>query len=139
MSEAMMAAAKLYNDPKYFNPSEIRIRKNKIRRQRIVRRQFILLGLFVSIILFGIIFFCSAVMSDAQSDNFTPEYKYYKTITVHSGDTLWEIASDNYNSDKYSSMSEYMGEIMSINSLDNSSNLNAGEDLIVPYYSAEFK
>lgn len=139
MSDAMLAAARLYNNPRYFDPSEIRIRQNKIKRQRIVRRQYILLTLVISILLFMLMFFRLSVMSDAQSDDFEPEYKYYKTVTVYSGDTLWDIANSNYNSDKYSDMNTYIDEILSINSMANADQVKAGESLIIPYFSKEYK
>ena len=114
MSDAMLAAASLYNDPRYFSPSEIRIRNNKIRRQRIVRRQLFALSVFTSIILFLLIFMTSSFLSDAQSDSFVPEYKYYKSVTVHSGDTLGYIAKENYSSDHYTNIDSYIDEIISI-------------------------
>ncbi|SDA65113.1 LysM domain-containing protein [Butyrivibrio sp. INlla18] len=139
MSDAMLAAARLYNNPRYFDPSEIRIRQNKIRRQRIVRRQYITISLIVSILLFVMMFLKLSVMSDAQSDTFEPEYKYYKTVTVYSGDTLWDIASNNYNSGKYSDMNSYINEILSINSISDADQVKAGESLIIPYFSKEYK
>jgi hypothetical protein len=139
MSDAMLAAARLYNDPRYFSKSEVRIRNNKIKRQKIVRRQYLTLSFIISIILFVTIFWGSTLMSDAQSDEFVPQYKYYKTITVHTGDTLSSIAHDNFNSEKYNNIDAYLNEIMSINNIVDSSKLNAGESLIIPYYSAEYK
>ncbi len=139
MSEAMLAAARLYNDPRYFSPSEIRIRNNRIKRQRIVRRQIIVLSIIATLFLFITIFMASSFMADAQSDSYTPEFKYYKTITVHSGDTLWEIANDNYNSNHYDDIYKYIVEIKDINVIDDLDSLSAGEALILPYYSTEFK
>ncbi|MBR1670035.1 MAG: LysM peptidoglycan-binding domain-containing protein [Butyrivibrio sp.] len=139
MSEAMRAAASLYNDPRYYSRSEIRIRRNKLRRQRIVRRQIVLLSLAVALIIFMIIFLASSFMSDAKSDSYEPLFKYYKTVTVHAGDSLWNIARDNYTAARYSSIDEYMSEICSINAISDIDRLNAGEAVIIPYYSAEFK
>ncbi len=140
MSEAMLAAARLYNDPRYFSPSEIRIRNNRIKRQRIVRRQIIVLSILATLFLFVTIFMASSFMADAQSDDsFVPEFKYYKTITVHSGDTIWEIANDNYNANHYDDIYKYIDEIKNINAIDDSDSLSAGEALILPYYSSEFK
>ena len=139
MSEAMRAAASLYNDPRYYSRSEVRIRNNKVRRQKIFRRQLILLGFSVSLVLFIIFFLLSSFLSDAQSDEYQPEFKYYKTVTVHADETLWDIASDNISSDHYSNVNAYMAEICYINSLRDASCLNAGESLIIPYYSSEFK
>ena len=139
MSEAMRAAASLYNNPRYFSESEIRIRKNKIRRQRIYRRQVFMVSLAVACLMFMIIFITSTLLTNAQSDNAVFEYKYYKTVTVHADDTLWDIASANYSADHYKDMNGYINEICNINSLSDKDSLNAGEALIVPYYSTEFK
>ena len=139
MSEAMRIAAILYNDPRYFSKSEIRIRNNKIRRRNIVRRQFVMLMAVVSVLIFIIMFNLSTFNSDAQSDTYTPEYKYYKSITVNYGDSLWTIAGDMYSSEHYNDMNDYIDEVCNINNLADASELIAGDSLIVPYYSTEFK
>ncbi len=139
MSEAMRAAKGLYNDPAYYCKSEVRIRNNKRRRQRIVRRQYILLGISTAIVLFFCILMATTVMSSAQSDNYEPTFKYYKTITVHADDTLLEIADEYYSSESNTSFDEYIGEICSINALSDANSLKAGEELIIPYFSHQYK
>ena len=139
MSEAMRAAASLYNNPRYNSVSEIRIQQNKIRRQRIVRRQYFLLGLTIALVIFLFVFIGTTVMSSAQSDEYEPSFKYYKTVTVHSDETLWNIANANFSEDNYDNLNEYIGEICMINAITDPDKINAGEDIVVPYYSAEFK
>ena len=139
MSEAMRAAASLYNNPRYNSVSEIRIQQNKIRRQRIVRRQYFLLGLTIALVIFLFVFIGTTVMSSAQSDEYEPSFKYYKTVTVHSDETLWNIANANFSEDNYDNLNEYIGEICMINAISDPDKINAGEDIVVPYYSAEFK
>lgn len=139
MSEAMRAAASLYNDPMYYDKSEERIRLNRIRRQRIFRRQLIALCIAAAILIFGIVFFTTSVLSAAQSDPFETEYKYYKTVTVHAGDSVWSIANGNFSREHYEDFDAYLSEICSINSLKDISVVNAGEVLIIPYFSTEFK
>lgn len=139
MSDAMRAAASLYNDPRYFSKSEIRIRKNKIRRQRIIRRQLAFIGTTVAVVIFLMSLFFNSFMSDAQSDEFKPEFKYYKTVTVHADESLWDIAKENYPEDHYKSVNTYICEICTINSIKDAGKINAGEALIIPYYSSEFK
>ncbi|WP_051199853.1 LysM peptidoglycan-binding domain-containing protein [Butyrivibrio sp. FCS006] len=139
MSEAMRAAASLYNNPRYNSVSEIRIQQNKIRRQRIVRRQYFLLGLTIAFVIFLFAFIGTTVMSSAQSDEYEPSFKYYKTVTVHSDETLWNIANANFSEDNYDNINEYIGEICTINAISDPDTINAGEDIVVPYYSAEFK
>ena len=139
MSSAMYAAASLYNDPRYFSRSEVRIRANKLRRQRIFRRQVMILASIAALVIFAIVFFGSTLRSDAQSDTFKPEFKYYTAVTVHVGDTLWSIASDNYSTDHYDSVNSYISEICKINNLADSESINAGECIILPYYSNDYK
>lgn len=139
MSEAMMAAASLYNDSRFFSPSEVRIRENKKRRAKIVRRQYITLITVISAMIFAFFFFTFSLLSDAQSDTFVPEYKYYKTITVHTGDTISNIAVRYFDSDKYKNLDQYISEIEDINGLGDTSLVMAGEQLIIPYYSTEYK
>lgn len=139
MSEAMRAAASLYNNPRYNSVSEIRIQQNKVRRQRIVRRQYFLLGLTIALVIFLFAFIGTTVMSSAQSDEYEPSFKYYKTVTVHSDETLWNIANANFSEDNYDNLNEYIGEICMINAISDPDTINAGEDIVVPYYSAEFK
>ncbi len=139
MTNAMYAAASLYNDPRFFSKSEIRIRANKARRQRIFKRQLSLIIVLATMVLFTFIFMCSSIYSDAQSDNYEPEFKYYTTVTVHAGDSLWSIATENYSEDHYNNLSSYITEICKLNRMDTDSTLNAGESLIIPYYSKEYK
>lgn len=74
--------------------------------------------------------------SYAQSDTAQHAYKYYTSVLIHGGDTLWDIA-ENYKGSQYASTQKYIQEVMQINHL-NSTDLKAGEYLIVPYYSSEF-
>ncbi len=119
--------------------SEMRIARNKKRREVIFRTQIVLLVVSITLIIFFSIFMLGSVMSDAQSDTFEPQFKYYKSVTVHADDTIWDIASDYYSQDQYSDMSEYISEICSINKLGDVNMIKSGEELIVPYYSTEFK
>ena len=135
----MRVAASLYNNPRYFSESEERIRRNRIRRQRIVRRQFIALACIVAIIIFTFCFSFTTILSGAEGEDHVTNYKYYKTVTVHSGDSVWSIASANYDEQRYNSLNNYICEIYSINGIDSSSIVNAGETLIVPYYSTEYR
>lgn len=67
-------------------------------------------------------------------------HKYYTSIAVENGDTLWQIASEymevEYTSLKYSSIQEYINEIRSLNHLIDDK-ITAGEYLTIPYYSME--
>ena len=139
MSEALMKAAMMYNDPRFVSASEIRIYNNKKRRMRIVRRQRLALAAIIAVIVATTIFIIMTLTSNATSDTFVPEYKYYKQITVHSGDTLWNIASANMSEGHYRNLDAYIAEVSSINHLPEDGTINAGENLIIPYFSSEYK
>ena len=54
----------------------------------------------------------------------------YTSAYINDGDTLWNIASDNY-SREYGSFSDYLDEIRSLNHLSEDV-IHSGEFLIVP-------
>ncbi|MBQ6588845.1 MAG: LysM peptidoglycan-binding domain-containing protein [Butyrivibrio sp.] len=138
MTKALMEAASLYNDPRFLSKSEIRIRENKKRRLRIVRRQKIALFLGIAFILFIILFSSYSLMSVAQDDNFVPKCKYYKVLTVHAGDNISQLAQEYFDEEEYEDFGSYVSEICKINQLTDSNFIKAGENIVVPYYD-EYK
>lgn len=117
--------------------SERRIRKNKLRRKHQIRRNIFMLML--SIILaagFSIMFF--SFKSKAQSGDAELSCKYYKSITVGAGDTIWDFAELYADTDFYDSYGCYIKEVMDINHLKDEQ-IIYGQHIIIPYYSHEFK
>lgn len=64
-------------------------------------------------------------------------YKYYTSICVESGDTLWSIAQE-YSLEEKGSIAEYIQEIKKINGLKGDE-IRTGEYLTIVYYSTEYK
>ncbi len=58
--------------------------------------------------------------------------KYYKTICVEAGDTLWDIAGE-YVEGTDVSRQEYIEEVCELNGL-NPDEIQAGEHIVVAYY-----
>lgn len=58
--------------------------------------------------------------------------KYYSSIMIEKGDTLWSIASENMTSE-YGRVEDYIEEIRSLNHLY-SDGIYAGEYLTIPRY-----
>ncbi len=88
----------------------------------------------------AVVVIVSAVLSASRSvatANETPDgavlNKYYKTITISPGDTLWSIAEE-YRSGAYRSTAEYVKELRSINNLT-SDNIVSGRKLVVAYFA----
>lgn len=61
--------------------------------------------------------------------------KYYKTITIRNGDSLWSLANQ-YKSGDYRTTRDYVNELKSMNDL-HSENLKAGQKLVVAYFEEE--
>lgn len=117
--------------------SERRIRNNKIRRQRQLRRN-IMMTMFTAVLILTLSVGGFAIGSKAQNKESVVLYKYYTNIEVQYGETLWDIAGTYFCEDKYDDYEHYISEVMQINGLYNEE-ISAGSYLIVPYYSSVFK
>lgn len=79
---------------------------------------------------FGSSFYRSSKVSASSEDTL---HKYYKSIQIQKGDTLWSIAQE-YNTYDTKTIKAYIQEIKSINNLD-STTIHEGGYLMVPYHS----
>ena len=91
--------------------------------------------LFCSFIAIVMIFSVMFSTINAQAAPAQITNKYYTSIQIQSGDTLWAIASE-YITDDYTDMNEYMNEICSINHISRDE-IKAGKYLVVPYYAVQ--
>ena len=74
--------------------------------------------------------------ANAESDGKERMFKYYKSVLIDSGDTLWSIAVENKTPG--TDTEDVVEEIKKINGL-HSDGITSGNYLIVPYYSKEFR
>ncbi len=107
------------------------LRLRKERRCKVLRISIIAIATLCIIVIFSASY--GAIKSNANS-----KFKYYTSITVEAGENLWDIADEYIDYDIYENKNKYIAEVKSINHLDESSTIVAGQMLIVPYYSAEF-
>lgn len=110
--------------------------RRKIQKRNLQLRAAAALLSFVAVI-FLLIFHFTPQNTQADSEPKAPTYKYYTSIRVSSGDTLWDIANE-YRTEEYSSISSYISEVREINHLK-SNQITEGMYLCVPYYSEECK
>ena len=101
---------------------------NTIINNRLDRRRITFIGGVVVLALI-LVLLGTSVASAKDIDNSKP--KYYTSITIESGDTLWSIA-EKYMYDEYDSVEEYVNEIIKINGLK-SDTLYAGNNLVIVY------
>lgn len=78
---------------------------------------------------------CS-LSTKASADSSMTTYKYYTSIQISAGDSLWSIAKTNYNPN-IETITEYMNEVKKINGLTDDSLIH-GHYLIIPYHSSFF-
>ena len=120
----------------YQDRSERRIRRNRERRARQLRRKMFL---FIAAVLLGgiLALIGNVIFSRAKDSNETVTYKYYQSYQINAGDTLTSIAQ-TYADEEISSVSSYIKEVKQMNHLSDEDLLQAGDYLIIPYYSIEF-
>ena len=116
-----------------------RRRRKRLQRQRQVRRN---IGIFCLSIMSMMLVISASVLfisfsSQARSMDNPPSYKYFKSVRIEKGDTLWSIADSNMDIEHYDNTSDYIKEVKAMNALK-SDNITAGEYIIVPYYSTEY-
>ena len=121
---------------------EILIWDNKKRRNEIIKKQKLALAKALAIIstltivTVSSVFIGMTITPEARSES--PRLKYYTTHTVAPSETLQEI-SEQYISEEYVNIDAYIDEVCNINHIYDASDILTGDQIIVPYYSAEFK
>jgi len=105
-------------------------------REKLLRNKKIVFGILLSVIIISSIIF-STNMKATASDSSSSRYKYFKSIEIANGQTLWSIAKD-YISEEYNTMGEYIQELKDMNGLT-SDEIHAGQNLVVTYYEEELK
>lgn len=97
------------------------------------RHYKIILGVVAFLLIFGTLAIGAGDGSD-RVDASTYNEKYFMCIKVEEDDTLWTIAEE-YISEEYSSIEEYIDEVKSINNLTSDKIYN-GATLVIPYYAS---
>ena len=101
------------------------------RKEKRTNRRLVLALIIITCILAFLLIKISASSAEAERLG-SPAQKYYTSIVVDPGDSLWSIA-ETYRTEQYSSIYDYMQEIMDINHL-HSENLPSGNSICIPYY-----
>lgn len=90
-------------------------------------------GILVLVMTFIVIsgfVFADSVQAMAKTE-LADEGKFYKSITIKKGDTLWDIANE-YMTDDYESVEEYVCVLKEMNNLK-SDKILFGDKLVVAY------
>ena len=108
-------------------------RKYSKKHEFVQQRQMINVICFIIAIVITCSIFLSSIVTQAAPSK--EAYKYYTSIRIESGDTLWDIAG-RYMTNEYKDRKEYMKEVCSINHISENE-IHAGQFLVIPYYSVE--
>ena len=123
---------------KYNDKISKRANESLRKREAVVRRQRGLIAIAIILVVALGILLSSSMNTLASSEKDISSYnKYYTSIRVESGDTLWTIA-DEYVGGFNVSKSDYIAEVCQINGISED-NIYAGANIIVPYYSQDIK
>lgn len=93
-----------------------------------------LLGILTALLVISGILMSDSFLSQAQTEP-GAQGKFYKSITIEKGDTLWNIA-EKYMTEDYDSIEDYVQTLKKMNNLTTDKIL-AGDKLIVAY-NADF-
>lgn len=114
---------------------EDRIVKNRRRRTRQLRRHIAIFIITSLLIVFSAITLSTFISKASESEDTL--FKYYKTIEISKGETLWDLAV-KYASEHDEDYTTYIEEVMNMNHLE-SDLIVSGDIILIPYYSTEFK
>lgn len=108
----------------------------KRRRQVYLRKLFLCMVSVMIIACLSIFAGCNFAAAHDSTVDAPVEHKYYKSIEIEAGDTLWGIAKE-YMNDEYESVYEYIYELKEMNHLD-SDDIHEGQYLTIAYFDTEF-
>lgn len=113
--------------------------KDRMERKAILENQksniytLIFLGIITLISISFIIF--GTIRTEAAPTE--ERYKYYTSVSIQKGDTLWSIAKD-YQTSECGSIRDYIDEICKLNHITEDM-IHEGQFITIPYYSSEYK
>ncbi len=117
---------------------EIRSRAKQRRIKEVARNKMMILFVVTFLIVLGSVIYGTIFASaHAGSEESDMQYKYYKSIVIEEGDSLWSIASE-YCDKHYTDTQAYIDELVSMNQLK-SNKIHAGQHLVIAYYDNQFK
>ena len=98
-----------------------------------VSRRWIFAVAAAAVLIFLLGFFVGVNnMNEVEARDYRQNQKYYTSIEVEEGDTLWSI-SEEYMTSEYNDRNEYMNEVRQMNHITGSE-IRSGSIILVPYY-----
>ncbi len=117
-----------YNDKISLKANESLARRAQ--KVQMEKRLIVVIGIIV--ISLGILL-GSSISAFASAREKARIHKYYTSIQLRLGDSLWELAGEYASTDQ--SEQEFIDEVCEVNGISESNILHSGQYLVVPYYS----
>lgn len=123
---------------KYNHNISERANESLNKRESVVRMQKCIIAIVIIIIISLSVLLGTGISVLASTKDDPATYnKYYTSIRIEAGETLWSIA-DEYIKDLDIDKTDYIAEICELNNI-NADEIVAGEYIVVSYYSHEVK
>ena len=107
------------------------------RRQVYMKKFTAAISALVLVLCMSVLLGCNFSDASGSREEAPVEHRYYKSIEIQPGDTLWGIAEE-FMTDEYSSVNEYINEVKKINGLD-SDDIQDSQYLTIAYYDTAFR
>ena len=83
-----------------------------------------------------IVLVCIITFAGSRAEQ--PIHKYYTSVQLQKGDSLWSLA-DQYAASDRTSRAQFIDEVCELNGISEDNTLHSGEYLVVSYYSPEIR
>ena len=115
-----------------------RANESLTRREHTVQTQKRVIVLVCVLVIFAVILIGNSIITFAGSRAEQPVHKYYTSVQLQKGDSLWSLA-DQYAASDRTSRAQFIDEVCELNGISEDNTLHSGEYLVVSYYSPEIR
>lgn len=104
-----------------------------VHKQQYMRNRRTVYIIFSILILLCIVCFITGFSKVEKKES--NHQKYYTSVEIQEGDSLWSIAKSNMT-EEYSSEQEYINEVKEMNHLTNNQ-ITKGRHIVIPHYTID--
>lgn len=102
------------------------------RAQKVQMEKRLIVVISIIVVSLGILL-GSSISAFASAREKAQLHKYYTSVQLRQGDSLWKLAREYAATDQ--SEQEFIDEVCEVNGISESNTLHSGQYLVVPYYS----
>jgi len=122
----------------YNEKISVQANENLFKRERTVRVERRVIAISAIIFISLLILIGSSISAFANSRSGSTYHKYYTSIQLEKGDTLWTIA-DDYVIDGLMSKEDFINEVCQLNKISENDILHSGDYIVIAYYSPDLQ